>query len=37
MYIIRMNLKKIKTSEPRKLMFNLADKIYLKRSDKYVE
>ena len=37
MYIIRMTSKKIKTSEPCNLRLNLADKMYLKRSDKYVE
>ena len=37
MYIIRKTSKNIKTSELRKLMLNLADKIYLKSSDKYVE
>ena len=36
MHIIRMTSKKIKTSEPRKLRLNLADKINL-RSDKYDE
>ena len=33
---IFMNSENIKTSYPRKLLLNLADKINLKRSDKYV-
>ena len=33
---IFMTSKKSKTSEPHKFALNLADKIYLKRSDKYV-
>ena len=31
-----MNSKNTKTSYPRRLIFNLTDKINLKRSDKYV-
>ena len=31
-----MNSKNIKTSEPYRLLLNLADKIDLKRSNKYV-
>ena len=31
-----MNSKNSKTSEPDRLLLNLADKINLKRSDKYV-
>ena len=31
-----MNSENIKTSEPYRLLLNLADKINLKRSDKYV-
>ena len=31
-----MNSKNSKTSEPYKLLLNLADKIDIKRSDKYV-
>ena len=31
-----MNSKNSKTSEPHRLLLNLADKIDLKRSDKYV-
>ena len=33
---IFMNSKNSKTSEPHRLLLNLADKIDLKRSDKYV-
>ena len=33
---IFMNSENIKTSEPYRLLLNLADKINLKRSDKYV-
>ena len=33
---ISMNSEKTKTSDPRRLLLNLADKINLKRSDKYV-
>ena len=31
-----MNSEKSKASDPRRLLFNLSDKINLKRSDKYV-
>ena len=31
-----MFFKKSRTSDPHRLLFNLADKINLKRSDKYV-
>ena len=31
-----MNFENSKTSHPRRLLFNLSDKINLKRSDKYV-
>ena len=31
-----MNLENSKTSDPHRLLFNLKDKIFLKRSDKYV-
>ena len=31
-----MNYKNSKTSDPPRLLSNLSDKIYLKRSDKYV-
>ena len=33
---ISMNSEKTKTSDPHRLLLNLADKINLKRSDKYV-
>ena len=33
---IFMNSENSKTSEPHRLLLNLADKINLKRSDKYV-
>ena len=36
MNTIFMNSKNIDTSDPRKLLFNLTDKINLKRSDKDV-
>ena len=31
-----MNSENSKTFDPHKLLLNLSDKIYLKRSDKYV-
>ena len=31
-----MNSENTKTSDPHRLLLNLSDKIYLKRSDKYV-
>ena len=33
---IFMNYQKTKISDPRRLLFNLADKMNLKRKDKYV-
>ena len=33
---IFMNSENSKTSDPHKLLFNLSDKINIKRSDKYV-
>ena len=36
MDIILMNFENRKTSDPRRLLINLLDKINLKRSDKYV-
>ena len=36
MNIIFMNSKNIDTSDPQRLLFNLTDKINLKRSDKDV-
>ena len=35
MYNIFMNSKNSKTSKPHRLLLNLADKVNLKRSDKY--
>ena len=35
-YIIFINSKNSKTSDPRRVLLNLTDKINLKRSDKYV-
>ena len=36
MIIIFMNSKNSKTSDPRRLLLNLSEKINLNRSDKYV-
>ena len=36
MNTIFMNSKKIKTSDPHRLLLNLSEKINLKRSDKYI-
>ena len=36
MHIIFVNSKNSKTFDPYRLLFNLTDKINLKRSDKYV-
>ena len=36
MYTIFMNSENSKTSDPRRLLINLLDKINLERSDKYV-
>ena len=36
MHNIFMNFENSKTSHPHRLLFNLSDKINLKRSDKYV-
>ena len=35
-FILLMNSKNSKTSDPHKLLLNLTDKIHLGRSDKYV-
>ena len=35
MYTMFMNSKNRKTSKPHRLLLNLADKVNLKRSDKY--
>ena len=37
MYTMLMNTENSKTSDPHRLLLNLADKINLKRSDKYVD
>ena len=35
-FLLLMNSKNSKTSDPHKLLLNLTDKIHLRRSDKYV-